>query len=66
MSFYLNCASILIFLEEQACLNNTVQYKVVYYQRTDIICQVLKCSVWAKGYFPACADQVIQGSLTLT
>ena len=51
MSFYLNCASILIFLEEQACLNNTVQYKVVYYQRTDIICQVLSVQYEQKVTF---------------
>ena len=50
MSFYLNCASILIFLEEQACLNNTVQYKVVYYQRTDI-CQVLSVQYEQKVTF---------------
>ena len=50
MSFYLNCASILIFLEEHACLNYTVQYKVVYYQRTDI-CQVLSVQYEQKVTF---------------
>lgn len=66
MSFYLNCASILIFLEEHACLNYlhcTIQSSLLpknWYMSS------AQCSVWAKGYFPACADQVIQGSLTLT
>ena len=68
VSCYLNFASFLIFLEEHACLNYTVQYNVVYYPRTENQIIYVKCSVFSisKGFFPAHADQVIEGSLTLT
>ena len=48
---YLNCASILTFLEEHACLNYTVPYNVVYYPRTDIKCQVLRVQYEQKVSF---------------